>query len=147
MDDLLKPSTQNTTQQSSSDPLDMFFSSTTNSAGGANTNGAGGQQASESDEQGFEPVFTGDDGGSSTELDGLPLPLVGVNASATKNKGMDNYKQGQYADAIKWLSWAIILLKKRSDNATVVKVLLSRASCYKEVGEYKKVVANCTKLL
>ncbi|CAL5441096.1 unnamed protein product [Camellia sinensis] len=27
-------------------------------------------------------------------------------ASAAKNKGMDNYKQGKYADAIKWLSWA-----------------------------------------
>ena len=147
MDDLLKPSTQNTTQQSSSDPLDMFFSSTTNSAGGATTNGAGGQQASEIDEWGFEPAFTGDDGGSTTELDGLPPPPAGVNASAAKNKGMDNYKQGQYADAIKWLSWAVILLEKTGDNGTVVEVLSSRASCYKEVGEYKKAVADCTKVL
>ncbi|PON61957.1 N-terminal acetyltransferase A, auxiliary subunit [Parasponia andersonii] len=149
MDDLVKPSTQNPTQSAGSDPLDMFFpSNTTNLAGGATTNGSGGQQrASEIDDWGIESEFGGDGGGPTTELDGLPPPPASVNASAAKNKGMDNYKQGQYADAIKWLSWAVILLEKAGDNATIVEVLSSRASCYKEVGEYKKAVADCTKVL
>ncbi|KAI7996763.1 hypothetical protein LOK49_LG10G02769 [Camellia lanceoleosa] len=59
---------------------------------------------------------------------------------------MDNYKQEKYADAIKWLSWALILLEKTGDGATSMEVLSSRASCYKEAGEYKKAVADCTKL-
>ncbi|KAF5951872.1 hypothetical protein HYC85_009816 [Camellia sinensis] len=68
-------------------------------------------------------------------------------ACAAKNKGMDNYKQGKYVDAIKWLSWAVILLEKTCDGAASMEVLSSRASCYKEVGEYKKAVVDCTKVL
>ncbi|KAI7981071.1 hypothetical protein LOK49_Contig74G00012 [Camellia lanceoleosa] len=78
-------------------------------------------------------------------LKGFQTPLAGVSASAAKNKGMDNYKQGKYADATKWLSWAVILLEKTGDGVTSMKVLFSRASCYKEVGEYKKAVVDCTK--
>ncbi|GMP97173.1 hypothetical protein CsSME_00045536 [Camellia sinensis var. sinensis] len=75
----------------------------------------------------------------------VQTPPTGVSASAAKNKGMDNYKQGKYADAIKWLSWAVILLEKTCDGAASMEVLSSRASCYKEVGEYKKAVVDCTK--
>ncbi|KAL7262442.1 hypothetical protein ACSBR1_000755 [Camellia fascicularis] len=53
---------------------------------------------------------------------------------------MDNYKQRKYADAIKWLSWAVILLEKAGDGAASMEVLSSRTSCYKEVGKYKKVL-------
>ncbi|KAI7989244.1 hypothetical protein LOK49_LG13G01909 [Camellia lanceoleosa] len=67
--------------------------------------------------------------------------------SVAKNKGMDNYKQGKYADAIKWLSWVVILLEKTCDGAVSMEVLSSRASCYKEVGEYKKAMLDCTKLM
>ncbi|XP_062108657.1 uncharacterized protein LOC133819416 [Humulus lupulus] len=148
MDDFVKLPTQNSTQSPVSDPLDVLFPTTkvnsTEGFGQSTSNGS--QQASEMDSWGFEPNF-GDDGGSTTELDGLPPPPAGVNSSMAKNKGMDNYKQGQYADAIKWLSWAIILLEKAGDNATAWEVLSSRASCYKEVGEYKKAVADCTKVL
>ncbi|KAI8032013.1 hypothetical protein LOK49_LG01G01572 [Camellia lanceoleosa] len=70
---------------------------------------------------------------------------TGVSASVAKNKGIDNYKQGKYVDAIKWLSWAVILLEKSCDGAASMEVLSSRASCYKEVGEYKKAVVDCTK--
>ncbi|KAI7981950.1 hypothetical protein LOK49_Contig5G00017 [Camellia lanceoleosa] len=72
---------------------------------------------------------------------------TGVSTSAAKNKGMDNYKQRKYADATKWLSWAVILLEKTCDGAASMEVLSSRASCYKEVGEYKKDVVDCTKLI
>lgn len=136
-------------QSSGGDPLDMLFSSSSASAGGA----IGGQQTSEVDDWGIDSEFGGggigghDVGGSTTELEGLPPPPAGVSASMAKNKGMDTYKQGQYADAIKWLSWAVVLLEKAGDNATSVEVLSSRASCYKEVGEYKKAVADCTKVL
>ncbi|KAL7233776.1 hypothetical protein ACSBR1_017397 [Camellia fascicularis] len=47
----------------------------------------------------------------------VQTPPAGVPASASKNKGMDNYKQGKYVDAIKCLSWAMILLEKTGDGA------------------------------
>ncbi|KAF2313840.1 hypothetical protein GH714_018231 [Hevea brasiliensis] len=128
----------------------MFFSS---SAGGAGTasGGATGQHFSEVDDWGLDSDFGGgagnDSGGATTELEGLPPPPAGVTASAAKNKGIDNHKQGQYADAIKWLSWAVVLLEKTGDQTSTVEVLSCRASCYKEVGEYKKAVADCTKVL
>lgn len=89
----------------------------------------------------------GDSGGTTTELDGLPPPPSGLTASAAKAKGMDNYKGGQYADAIKWLSWAVVLIEKTGKDADIVEVLSSRASSYKEVGEYKKAIADCSKVL
>lgn len=128
------------------DPMDMFFTSSTASSGG----GAGGSAAaasSEIDDWGTE--FGGgnhDVGGTTTELDGLPPPPAGISGSTAKGKGMDNYKQGQFADAIKWLSWALILLEKAGDGVGTVEVLSCRASCYKEVGEYKKAVADCTQV-
>ncbi|XP_057751795.1 uncharacterized protein LOC130969899 [Arachis stenosperma] len=135
------------------DPMDMFFSSSSASAGGtaaATSQGFGGQASAEVEDWGLDSEFGGgghDVGGTTTELEGLPPPPAGVSGAAAKNKGMDNYKQGQFADAIKWLSWAVILLEKAGDNAGSVEVLSCRASCYKEVGEYKKAVADCTKVL
>ncbi|XP_060197608.1 uncharacterized protein LOC132626674 [Lycium barbarum] len=130
------------TQSSGVGDFDSLFASTTASSGGENQQFTGG------DDWGFESEFVGaNDSSGTTELEGLPPPPSGVSASAAKNKGMDNHKQGQYADAIKWLSWAVILLEKAGDEAGVTEVLSSRASCYKEVGEYKKAVADCTKVL
>ncbi|CAL0330177.1 unnamed protein product [Lupinus luteus] len=128
------------------DPMDMFFSASATSAGGV----SGGQPASEMDDWGLESDFGGgshDVGGSTTELEGLPPPPAGISGSAAKGKGMESYKQGQFADAIKWLSWAVILLEKAGDSAATFEALSSRASSYKEVGEYKKAVADCTKVL
>lgn len=127
--------------------FDSLFSSATASSGEA-AGGSENQQFTGADDWGFASEFVGaNDSSGTTELEGLPPPPSGVSASAAKNKGMDNHKQGQYADAIKWLSWAIILLEKAGDEAGVIEVLSSRASCYKEVGEYKKAVADCTKVL
>ncbi|KAK4338899.1 hypothetical protein RND71_040361 [Anisodus tanguticus] len=135
------------TQSSGVDDFDLLFSSTTASSGGA-AGGSENQQFTGGDDWGFESEFVGaNDSSGTTELEGIPPPPSGVSASAAKNKGMDNHKQGQYADAIKWLSWAVILLEKAGDEAGVTEVLSSRASCYKEVGEYKKAVADCTKVL
>lgn len=152
MDGFGIPSSQTPVQSSSGDPFDMFLSSsTTSTAGGTTANDGlgGGQQPSQVDDWGLDSGFgEGNDvGGSTTELEGLPPPPAGVTASMAMYKGMDNYKQGQYADAIKWLSWAVVILEKGGDNATNAEVLSSRASCYKEVGEYKKAVADCTKVL
>ncbi|KAJ8623246.1 hypothetical protein MRB53_031775 [Persea americana] len=127
------------------DPLDMLFSSTAPSASAAG--GSAKQEFSEMDDWGMDSEIGGNDAGGMTELDGLPPPPAGVTASMAKNKGMDNQKQGQYADAIKWLSWAVTLLEKAGDDAGSVEVLSCRASCYKEVGEYKKAVADCSKVL
>ncbi|XP_022722489.1 putative lysozyme-like protein [Durio zibethinus] len=145
---------QTTVHSSGGDPLDMFFSSSSASAGGATqaSSGGGGQQFSGVDDWGLDSEFGGgaggtDEGGSTTELEGLPPPPAGVTASSAKSKGIDNQKQGQYADAIKWLSWAVILLEKTDDKAGIMEVLSCRASCYKEVGEYKKAVADCSKVL
>ncbi|KAF5752181.1 induced during hyphae development protein 1 [Tripterygium wilfordii] len=140
-------------QSSSDDPLNMFFSSSSTSAGGdaAASEGVGGQRFSEVDEWGLDSEFGGsgsnEAGGNTTELEGLPPPPAGVTASSAKIKGIDNQKQGQYADAIKWLSWAVILCDKTGDGAGAMEVLSFRASCYKEVGEYKKAVADCSKVL
>ncbi|XP_057957894.1 uncharacterized protein LOC131150869 [Malania oleifera] len=134
------------------DPIDMLFTSSSSSAGAASAaaQGLGNQQFSEADDWGLDTEFGGGGGnetGTTTELEGLPPPPAGVSASSAMNKGVDNYKQGQYADAIKWLSWAVILLEKAGNNASTMEVLSCRASCYKEVGEYKKAVADCTKVL
>ncbi|PKI65046.1 uncharacterized transmembrane protein DDB_G0289901 [Punica granatum] len=130
-------------QSSNVDQFDSLFSSSSASGGGGATasEGFGGEQME--DDWGFGGG--NDSGGATTELEGLPPPPAGVSASSAKNKGLDNYKQGQYADAIKWLSWAEVLLAKTGDDAA--EVLTCRASCYKEVGEYKKAVADCTKVL
>ncbi|XP_039048698.1 stress protein DDR48-like isoform X2 [Hibiscus syriacus] len=140
-------------QSSGSDPLDMFFSSSSASTGGsARASGGGGeQQFSGVGDWGLDSEFGGvgggNDGSSTTELEGLPPPPAGVSASSAKSNGINNQKQGQYADAIKWLSWAVILLEKTNDKAATMEVLSCRASCYKEVGDYKKAVADCSKVL
>ncbi|KAL9237707.1 hypothetical protein vseg_012226 [Gypsophila vaccaria] len=137
-------------QSSSADSFDILFQSSTSgtTGGGANVgsdSGVGGELFSGGDEWGFGGGH--DDGGGTTELDGLPPPPAGVSALTAKTKGLDNYKQGQYADAIKWLSWAEVLLERDGHTAGSMEVLSCRASCYKEVGEYKKAVADCTKVL
>ncbi|KAL1223692.1 Translocon at the outer membrane of chloroplasts 64 [Cardamine amara subsp. amara] len=121
------------------DPLGMFSTSNTSAA----------PATPQTEDWGFESFDGGADsgGGSTTELDGLPPPPPGVSATSAKTKGIDNQRQGQYADAIKWLSWAVILMDKAGDQAGSAEVLSTRASCYKEVGEYKKAVADCTKVL
>ncbi|PKU61585.1 uncharacterized protein LOC110109008 [Dendrobium catenatum] len=129
------------------DPLNMFFSpmaSTTTSAGAASET----QPIPEIHDWDVGSEFGGhDSGGTTTELEGLPPPPAGVTATAAKTKGLDNYKQGQFADAIKWLSWAFVLLEKSGNAASSDEVLICRASCYKEVGEYKKAIADCSKVL
>lgn len=148
LDDFAIPKSQNQppVQSSGLDAFETLFTPSSTSAGGApkgSDEGLGSEQFAGAEDWGFDS----NDTGGTTELDGLPPPPAGVSASAAKVKGMDNYKQGQYADAIKWLSWAVILLEKSGDNDSTKEVLSSRASCYKEVGEYKKAVADCTKVL
>lgn len=133
-------------QSSGANDFDTLFSS----PAGGETGGADGfinQQFSGGDDWGMDEEFGGNDGVGTTELEGLPPPPAGVSAPAAKNKGMDSYKQGQFPDAIKWLSWAVILLEKAGDVDGTTEVLINRASSYKEVGEYKKAVADCTKVL
>ncbi|KAL6990008.1 hypothetical protein U1Q18_015760 [Sarracenia purpurea var. burkii] len=146
MGDFVFPISQNQPPMSSGvDAFDSLFTSSSAPTGGAPKESEGFSGA---DDWGLEPGFGGgDDMGGTTELEGLPPPPPGVSGTSAKSKGMDNYKQGQYADAIKWLSWAVILLEKVGDDNATVEVLSSRASCYKEVGEYKKAVADCTKVL
>ncbi|WOK96104.1 hypothetical protein Cni_G04811 [Canna indica] len=132
------------------DPFDMFFSSSAAAtpAPGVASETPGSQQFSEMNDWDLGSEFGGhDSGGPTMELEGLPPPPSGVTAPAAKTKGVDNYKQGQFADAIKWLSWAVVLLEKSGDSDSMPEVLSCRASCYKEVGEYKKAVADCSKVL
>ncbi|XP_074588781.1 uncharacterized protein LOC141844680 [Curcuma longa] len=130
----------------SMDPLDSFFSSS--AAGAPASEAPVSQQFSEMTDWDMASEFgSHDNGGPTTELEGLPPPPSGVTAPAAKAKGQDNYKQGQFADAIKWLSWAVVLLEKTGDHNSTAEVLSCRASCYKEVGEYKKAVADCSKVL
>ncbi|KAL9256262.1 Sperm-associated antigen 1A-like protein [Drosera capensis] len=139
-------------QSVGADSFDMFFPSSAVSSEAAKSGSGASVSQPFSDigeDWGLESEFGGGDQdvGGTTELDGLPPPPAGVSALTAKNKGTDNQKQGQYADAIKWLSWAVILLEKAGDVNGTMEVLITRASCYKEVGEYKKAVADCTKVL
>ncbi|XP_051152788.1 uncharacterized protein LOC127266557 [Andrographis paniculata] len=133
--------TQPPMQSSGGNDFDALFSS---------SGGAGGftdQKFTEGDDWGINSEFDDSSVGGTTELDGLPPPPSGVSAPIAQSKGVDNYKKGQFADAITWLSWAVILLEKAGDMDGTMEVLICRASCYKEVGEYKKAVADCTKVL
>ncbi|XP_019705937.1 uncharacterized protein [Elaeis guineensis] len=144
------PSQKPSPAKGGSDPMDMFFSSSVSSAPAARAASEvpGSQPFSEVNDWDLGAEFGGhDDGGMTTELEGLPPPPAGVTLSAAKTKGLENYKQGQFADAIKWLSWAAVLLEKSGENDATTEVLSCRASCYKEVGEYKKAIADCSKVL
>ncbi|KAG1371277.1 nuclear pore complex protein Nup214-like [Cocos nucifera] len=144
------PSQQPAPAKGGADPMDMFFSSSASSApaAGAAPEVPGSQPFSEANDWDLGAEFGGhDDGGTTTELEGLPPPPAGITLSAAKTKGLENYKQGQFADAIKWLSWAAVLIEKSGENDATAEVLSCRASCYKEVGEYKKAIADCSKVL
>ncbi|KAI3690078.1 hypothetical protein L2E82_48053 [Cichorium intybus] len=139
-------------QSSGGNDFDILFTSSSGGIGIGNASkdseNFASQQFAGAEDWGFESeIDGGGDVGGTTELEGLPPPPAGVTSSSAKNKGMENYKAGQYPDAIKWLSWAVILLEKSGDNVGTMEVLSSRASCYKEVGEYKKAVADCSKVL
>eukprot|EP00249_Psilotum_nudum_P018166 c26671_g1_i1 orf=364-2166(-) len=123
-----------------SDPLEKLWSSTASKT-------AAPQTFSMPDDWGLETDFGRDEGGTTTELEGLPPPPSGVTAGMAKDRGLENHKQGQFADAIKWLSWAVDLLESSGDCTLLIQVLSCRASCFKEVGEYKKAVADCSKVL
>ncbi|PKA58413.1 Outer envelope protein 64, chloroplastic [Apostasia shenzhenica] len=127
------------------DPFNIFFSSSLSSTAPTKASSAS-QPIPELNDWDMGADGGHDGGGMTTELEGIPPPPAGVNASIAKTKGMENYKQGQFADAIKWLSWAVLLLEKHGDDAST-EVLICRASCYKEVGEYKKAIADCSKVL
>lgn len=99
------------------------------------------------DDWGIETDFGEDHAATTTELDGLPPPPTGVSATLSKDKGLEFYKQGQFADAIKWLSWAEVLLHQNGEISQIIEVLTCRSSCLKEAGEYKKAVADCSKVV
>lgn len=83
--------------------------------------------------------------GVTTELEGIGSAPAGVTGSTAFQKGTAFYKEGQFPNAIKWLSWAVELLQKeKGSKATVIEVLTKRISCFKEIGEYKKAIADCT---
>lgn len=129
------------------DPLDVLFSSSVSSHAAAPAEGAESQPFMADDWDLGAEFGDHDSGATTTELEGLPPPPAGVTSSIAKTKGLENQKQGQFADAIKWLSWAIVLLEKSGDTSATIEVLVCRASCYKEVGEYKKAVADCSRVL
>jgi hypothetical protein len=84
---------------------------------------------------------------TTTELEGLPPPPPGVTAEAAAGKGSEFYKNGQFPDAIKWLSWSFELLRSSPDKKLLEEILTCRVSCFKEIGEMKKAVADCSKAI
>lgn len=114
----------------------------------SSTKAHSGASPQQLDEWGLETDFGGnDDGAATVELEELPPPPPGVNFMIARDKGSENYKQGQFAAAIKWLSWAEKLMGSSENDSMLIDVLSCKASCLKEVGEYKKAVADCTKVL
>ena len=129
------------------DPLDSLFSSVRSSANTSAAEIKSSNQTVQTNDWDLGAEFGGNDsGGDTIELQDLPPPPAGVSFSIAMSKGSDSYKQGQFADGIKWLSWAFLLLEKSGDKSSIAEVLTCRASCYKEVGEYKKAIADCSKV-
>ncbi|KAG0581241.1 hypothetical protein KC19_4G235500 [Ceratodon purpureus] len=86
------------------------------------------------------------DEGVTTELEGVGAAPPGVTGSAASQKGSTFYKEGQFPNAIKWFSWAVELLEKeKASKDSIIEVLTKRISCFKEIGEMKKAIADCTK--
>lgn len=86
------------------------------------------------------------DEGVTTELEGVGAAPAGVTGSSATQKGSTFYKEGQFPNAIKWFSWAVEVLEKENANKdTIIEVLTKRISCFKEIGEMKKAIADCTK--
>ena len=82
-----------------------------------------------------------------TELEGVGAAPLGVTGSSASQKGSTFYKEGQFPNAIKWFSWAVELLEKEHGSKdAIIEVLTKRISCYKEIGEMKKAIADCTKV-
>eukprot|EP00850_Spirogloea_muscicola_P000444 SM000002S05524 [mRNA] locus=s2:680578:682521:+ [translate_table: standard] len=92
--------------------------------------------------------FAGTADGTMHELEGLPPPPVGLVAGVASARGIELHRAGQFADAIKWLIWAAELARRGGDSGSVLKdALVCRAACYKEAGELKKAVADCSEVL
>lgn len=80
-----------------------------------------------------------------TELDGVGSAPAGVTGNAAFQKGSSFYKDGQFPNAIKWFSWAVELMEKEQGSKdTIIEVLTKRISCFKEIGEMKKAIADCS---
>lgn len=83
---------------------------------------------------------------ATTELEGVGGAPVGVTGNSALEKGTCFYKEGQFPNAIKWFSWAVeVLEKEKGSKGAIVEVLTKRMSCFKEIGEMKKAIADCTK--
>jgi hypothetical protein len=81
-----------------------------------------------------------------TELEGVGSVPAGVTGNSALQKGSSFYKDGQFPNAIKWFSWAVELMEKeKAGKDSIIEVLTKRISCFKEIGEMKKAIADCTK--
>lgn len=84
---------------------------------------------------------------ATTELEGVGAAPPGLAGNSAFEKGSTFYKEGQFPDAIKWFSWAVELLEKeKGKKDTIIHVLTKRMSCFKEIGEMKKAIADGTKV-
>lgn len=84
--------------------------------------------------------------GLTAELEGLNPPPGGLTAEVASKKGKVLYKEGQYPNAIMWLSWAEELIGKDKNDALLVQIITCRFACFKQIGEYKKALMDCTKV-
>lgn len=81
-----------------------------------------------------------------TELEGVGSAPAGVTGNAAFQKGSSFYKDGQFPNAIKWFTWSVELIEKENGSTdTIIEVLTKRISCFKEIGEMKKAIADCSK--
>ena len=110
-------------------------------AGSSSSNITGGGNASVTDDWGVWGSDAGAGGGSSdagasettVELEGLPPPPAGVTFQSALSKGAD---------------FSVLAGGEggREREKELMTVLKTRAKCYKEAGEMKKAVADCTKV-
>lgn len=82
-----------------------------------------------------------------TELEGLQGPPKGLQMAAAIKKGREMYEKGLYPNAIMWLSWAEALMPKEKPVSTIMDIIGCRIACFKQIGEYKKAILDCTKVI
>lgn len=85
--------------------------------------------------------------GVTTELEGVGSAPAGLTGNSAFQKGSSFYKDGQFPNAIKWFSWSVELMEKeKGSKDAIIEVLTKRISCFKEIGEMKKAIADCSKV-
>lgn len=70
-----------------------------------------------------------------------------TNPAEAKRLGNNQFKEGNYTEAINWYSRAIELASSGGPNEELATYYSNRAACYSQTHSHKEVVADCTEAI